>query len=154
MTAKFFALVANTNYAIMKEIKTIILFLVLIIGSPTFAQNEKCNSFEVFMNDSKEEFTNIRQTPNGIIILKINHENYNEYGYILNVIGFENNWLKINKIEGVEELKASNFEGWIHNSVVGITNTHDIFLLDKPNGSKLVKVEGESGETFKIIDLN
>lgn len=133
----------------MKKTNWLVL-LATFLCSTIFAQKQKCNSFEVFFDDDKGEFTNVRSSPNGIIQFKINHKNYNSWGYLVNVIGFKNGWLKINKIEGTEECIITNFEGWVHKSVVGIATTHDIYLLDKPNGKKVFKVTGETLEFYKV----
>ncbi|WP_282079531.1 hypothetical protein [Aquimarina algiphila] len=130
-----------------------LVLLLMFLCNISYAQNEKCNSFEVFFDSDhdKGEFTNVRATPGGVIIFKINHKNYNSWGYSVNVINSKDSWLKINKITGTEECIISNFEGWIHVSVVGISTTHDIYLLDKPNGKKIIKVRGETLEHFKIL---
>lgn len=107
----------------------------------------KTKPFNVYLDD-KDNYSNIRERPNGEIVLKIN--NMHSYGYILNVIGFENGWLKINKINGIDTYSISEFEGWIHSSIVGIAATHDMDLLDQPNGKKVLEYKGETGETFKI----
>jgi len=62
---------------------------------------------------------------------KINHIDYNSHGYSIHVIDFKNGWLKINRISGIDESLISDFEGWIHTSVVGISTTYDIYLLVK-----------------------
>ncbi len=135
----------------MKKILNLTL-LIIIWNNVSYAQNKKCNSFEVWIDDDKGEFTNIRAEPNGTIIFKINHKNYNNWGYLVNVIDSKNDWLKINNITGMDECEISNFEGWIHTSVVGITTTHDIYLLDEPNGKRLLKIIGETLEHFKVLD--
>ena len=135
----------------MKRTSKLLLLLVVFLSNMSFAQNEKCKSFKVYVDDDKDEFTNIRQTPNGTVIFKINKD-YNA-GIILNVIDFKEGWLKINKLEGVDELTMSNFVGWIHNSVVGVGATHNIYLSNKPKGKKILKIEGEQGDIFRIIDM-
>lgn len=113
--------------------------------------NCEIKPFEVYI-DTEEDYSNIRENPNGEIVLKIN--NKHGYGYILNVIGFENGWLKINRISGIDEYQITEFEGWIHNSLVGATTTHNLDLVDKPNSKLFVgKLIGEQ-DTFKIIDAN
>lgn len=136
----------------MKRIHQFI-FILFVLCNWSYAQNEECNSFQVWIDidDNPGEFTNIRATPNGIINFKINHGNYNSWGYFINVIGSDNTWLKINHIAGTEECVISNFEGWIHSSVVAISTTHDIYLLDQPNGEKVIKVTGETLEHYKVF---
>ncbi len=53
----------------------------------------------------------------------------------------------------LDDYSISEFGGWIHGSIVGITITHNIDLLDKPNGKKVLEYQGETGETFKIKDI-
>lgn len=135
----------------MIKLKAIVL-LIVMLSLTGYAQDTSCTSFTVWIDDDKGEFTNIRSNPNGTIILKINHKNYNSWGYMVNVIGAKNGWLKINRISGTEACVISDFEGWIHTSVVGISTTHDIYLLDKPNGKKVFKVTGETLEHFKVLN--
>lgn len=115
-------------------------------------KDEKCSikPFEVYLDD-EDEYSNIRATPGGPIVLKINNEH--AYGYILNVIDFKSGWLKINKINGVDGYRISEFEGWVHTSIVGLGTTHDINVLDQPNGNTIVgKLQGEQ-DRFKIRDV-
>jgi SH3-like domain-containing protein len=134
-----------------------ILLAVCILSSNfIFSQESKIYScktipFEVYLDD-EDNYSNIRENPNGRIVLKIN--NIDSYGYILNVIDFENGWLKINEINSVDANLISEFEGWIHSSIVGVALSHNVDLLDKPNGKKVLKLEGETGETFKIKDIH
>lgn len=116
------------------------------------SKDDKCSvkPFKVYLDDA-DDYSNIRESPKGEIVLKIN--NTYSYGYILNVIDFKEGWLKINKISGVDEYEISEFEGWVHSSVVGASATHNIDVFDKPNSiTKVGKLKGEQ-DTFKIIDV-
>lgn len=125
-----------------------------VLNPVLFQENKdaKCTikPFEVYLDD-EDEYSNIRATPGGQIVLKINNEH--SYGYILNVIDIEKGWLKINEINGLEDYRISEFEGWVHTSIVGLGTTHDIDILDKPNGTnKMGKLLGEQ-DRFKIKDV-
>lgn len=136
-------------------IRLMILTVLTSLLNPTFlqkGQDEKCSikPFAVYLDD-EDEYSNIRATPGGAIVLKIN--NKHSYGYILNVIDFKDGWLKINEINGVDGYRISEFEGWVHTSIVGLGTTYDIDALDQPNGTrKMGKVLGEQG-SFKIKDV-
>lgn len=136
-------------------IRLITLTIFILFFNFSFLQeskNDKCTvkPFEVYLDD-EDTYSNIRDSPKGNIVLKINSKY--SYGYILNVIDFKDGWLKINKISGVEEYEISEFEGWIHSSIVGVATTHNIDLFDKPNSkTKVGKLIGEQ-DTFKIKDV-
>ncbi|NET35709.1 MAG: hypothetical protein F6K19_27400 [Cyanothece sp. SIO1E1] len=137
-------------------IKLMILTLSAALWNPTFLpenKNLECSvkPFEVYLDD-EDEFSNIRTTPGGPIVLKLN----NRYasGYILQVIDFEYGWLKINKISGVDGYRISEFEGWVHTSIVGLGTTYDLDVLGLPNGTtKVGRVLGEQ-DTFTIKDVH
>ncbi len=76
-----------------------------------------------------------------VLFLKIN--NSNSDGYILQVVGYKSNWLKINKITNVDGMEIENFEGWIHKSIIGASITHTTNLFNKPNGQRIGKLIGE-----------
>ncbi|WP_430906628.1 hypothetical protein [Maribacter sp. 2-571] len=131
--------------------KVFVLLLFVSFYKVSFSQEnkEKCNiePFEVFTEDN-DDFSNIRADPQGTIILKLN--NKHSYGYMLNVIDMKDGWMKINTVTGVDGIDISNFEGWIHNSIVGATVTHDVRVYDKPNSKNMVgELIGEQ-HTFKI----
>ena len=115
--------------------KLIILTLCITLFNTSFSQESNdtytIKPFKAYIDD-KDDYSNIRDSPRGEIVLKLN----NTYGYILNIIGYENGWFKINNISGVDEYDISNFEGWIHGSIVGAATTLDLELLDKPNGKR------------------
>jgi len=136
-------------------IRLIILTIFLSFANFSFSQEIKNNQckikpFEVYLDD-KDSYSNIRESPNGNIVLKINNEQ--SAGYSINVIDFQDGWLKINRISGVDGYEISEFEGWIHHSIVGAGTTYDLELLDKPNSKIIVgKLIGEL-DTFKIVDV-
>ncbi|MFK8046179.1 MAG: hypothetical protein AB8B72_11835 [Crocinitomicaceae bacterium] len=135
--------------------KRIVVFTILtsLIGL-SFSNQIKGDScivkpFKVYRDD-KDTWSNIRNQPNGEIVLKLNTD-YSD-GYILTVIDFEDGCLNINHIAGIDEYEVSNFEGWVHWSIVGAATTYNLDLLDKPNGKTIIgKLIGEK-DTFKIIN--
>ncbi|MDB2462728.1 hypothetical protein N9W61_01325 [Algibacter sp.] len=135
--------------------KLILLTLCLVFFNVSFSQeskNDVCTvkPFKAYIDD-KDDYSNIRESPSGSIVLKLN--NTYGYGYTLNIIGYEKGWLKINGISGVDAYEISNFEGWIHGSIVGAGTTHDIELLDKPNSkTKIGTLKGEQ-DAFKIKEV-
>lgn len=107
--------------------------------------------FQAYIDD-KDDYSNIRNSPKGEIVLKIN--NKYSYGYIINIIDCKDGWFKIDHISGIDEYQVSNFEGWVHSSIVGAAVTHSVDLLDEPNGkTKVGKLIGEQ-DSFKIIDAH
>ena len=129
----------------MKSIIVIIIFILFFNSS--FSQEHISNDctiteFEVYIDD-EDSFSNIRKSPKGQIVLKLN--NTNSYGYVLNVIDAKDGWLKINRISGVDEYDISNFIGWVHNSIVGAAVTHSLDVFEKPNikSNKVGKLIGE-----------
>ncbi|NRB48023.1 MAG: hypothetical protein HRU41_10155 [Saprospiraceae bacterium] len=136
-------------------IKLLILTFCAALLNPTFSQEKdnKCNikPFEVYLDD-EDEFSNIRATPGGQIVLKLN--NQYAYGYILHVIDFQDGWLKIDEINGIDGYRISEFEGWVHTSIVALGTTYNIDVLDEPNGTtKVGQVLGEQ-DTFKIKEVH
>ena len=137
----------------MKKI-VVVTFLILLSNiSYTQEDNEcKVKPFEAYIDDG-DKFSNIRESPAGEIILKIN--NKYSYGYIINIIDFKDGWFKINKIEGIDAYDVENFEGWVHSSIVGAFATYDLNLVQKPNGKvQTGKIKGQNGHSFKIIDMH
>jgi len=115
----------------LNMIKLITLTIFISFFNYSFSQenkNDECNvkPFEVYLDD-EDTYSNIRDNPKGNIVLKISNK-YSS-GYIINVIDFEDGWLKINRISGVDGCEISNFEGWIHSSIVGAGTTHNLDLL-------------------------
>lgn len=137
-------------------IRLMVLTLCTSVLNPIFSpknKDKKCSikPFEVYLDD-EDEYSNIRATPGGAIVLKLN--NTYSYGYILKVIDFKDGWLKINEINGVEDYKISEFEGWVHTSIVGLGTTYDIDVLDQPKGTtKVGKLQGEQ-DRFQITDVH
>lgn len=137
----------------MKQLVVSMLCFLTITGAFSQEMNTiKCNitPFNVYIDDA-DEFSSIRNSPNGEIVLKIS--NTQSYGYILNVIGFKNNWLKIDMITGVDSYRITNFVGWVHSSIIAASVTHTTNLFNKPNGNITGQLKGETG-AFKIIDVH
>jgi len=139
-----------------KIIRKLALVLIIFLSTVSFSQENKNNTckskpFKAFITD-KDAFSNIRATPNGQIVLKINAEYL--YGCVVNIIDFKDGWFKINEVNGVDGYKVSEFEGWLHSSIVGAATTHDLDVMDTPNGKiKVGKLIGENGDTFKITAM-
>lgn len=76
-----------------------------------------CN-FDAYRTDP-DEFTNIRNSPNGEVVLKLDEKDENFAFFTL--IDAKDGWFKLaNPIETMEGSTAiPGGEGWIHNSVIG-----------------------------------
>jgi len=133
----------------------LIITFLTILGNISFSQEDnacKIKSFEAYTHDS-DEFSNIRESPGGVVILKIN-TSYDE-GCVVNIIDFEDGWFKIDTISALSGYEVTNFQGWIHSSIIGASTTYDLNLVDQPNGKEKVgTIKGENGHTFKIIDVH
>jgi len=56
-------------------------------------------------------------------------------------------------MRGVNEITVTNFEGWIHTSIVGAAVTYSFDVLDEPNGKiKVGRLIGEQ-DTLKIKEV-
>lgn len=135
----------------MKTILTFLLFILL--GHNLFSQQGndcKIQPFKAYISDT-DTFSNIRVAPTGGILLKINNTYLD--GWVMNIIDFENGWFKIDSLSGVSGCEITSFEGWIHSSIVGVSATYDLNVMDSPNGkTKLGIIKRENGETFRILD--
>ncbi|WP_136468074.1 hypothetical protein [Flagellimonas onchidii] len=139
----------------MKELTTLLFFLLFLnfsFSQDTANDNYSFKPFDVYLDDSSGSFSNIRATPcgKGVIILKIDDQTDI---FQFSVIDYKNGWLKINSIWSfVHDYNITDLEGWVHSSIVGIGAIHDFDLLDKPNGKKIARLKGESGD-YKIEDV-
>ncbi|MDX1349005.1 MAG: hypothetical protein R3279_02095 [Putridiphycobacter sp.] len=135
--------------------KILLPLLFITLFNFSFAQESATDTcvvtpFQVYLQD-QDPFSNIRNAPGGDIILKIN--NQHGYGYILTIIDFKNGWFKINHVSGIDSYDITNFEGWIHSSIVAAATTYDLVLMDKPNGTITTgKLKGEH-DTFNITNV-
>jgi len=139
----------------MKKLITFLLITLTLTLNYSFSQeteNSKADivPFNVFLFDTTEVYSNIRLNPNGEIMLKLD---YNTDYFILKIIDYKDGWFKINDIVSVEfGYNISNFEGWIHHSIVAVTTRKDLVLKKKPNSKKTVgTIDLET--TVKIIDV-
>lgn len=133
----------------------IILLLLTLTCNYSFSQETEKNNtgimpFSVFLFDTTDVYSNVRINPNGEIMLKLDYSN--DY-FILTVIDYKNGWFKINNIVSVEYgYNISNFEGWIHHSLIAVTTRKNLELKEKPNSKKMVgTINLET--TVQIIDV-
>jgi len=136
--------------------KRILIFLLLVsLGQNVFSQQGndcKIEPFEAYINDT-DTFSNIRVDPAGEILFKVNNTYLD--GWVMHIIEYENGWFKIDNLSGVSGCEMSSFEGWVHGSIVGVSATYDLNVLDSPNGkTKLGTIKGENGDTFQILDAH
>lgn len=121
----------------------IILYICLLVSIFNHAQNCPITSFDVALSDDSGSDTNIRVSPNGEIILKLNKLD----DFVLKVIDYKDNWLKIYKITSVNYgYEISELNGWIHQTKVGLWTRKEINLLTDPlTGNSVGIIEGEKG---------
>lgn len=116
-------------------------------------KDKKCKptSFIVYLNDKAKGYSNVRETPNGYVILKLDNK-YDDY--MLTIVDIKNSWLKVSEISSVNGgYNIINLEAWVHTSVVGAGVTHNLDVFNKPNGkTKVGTLKGEE-DTFKIKDI-
>ena len=121
---------------------------------------EACTSSRLgtYLNDPDKSGTNIRKTPNGVIITKLVRQDGNQ-DYLIIVTASKNGWVKIESpIQGMEsDIKIPNGEAWIHGSLLAVdtrnyANEH-LNLLDEPEGGKVLKVLKKQEVGLKIKDL-
>ncbi|MEZ4859021.1 MAG: hypothetical protein R2781_09445 [Flavobacteriaceae bacterium] len=137
----------------MRSLTTILLWI--LCNTNVFSQQGndcKIQPFKAYIDDI-DVFSNVRATPTGEIILKINNQVLD--GWVMRIIDFENGWFKIDSLSGVSGCEMASFEGWVHNSIVGASNTYDLNLWDSPHGkTKVGFIKGENGDTFKILEAH
>lgn len=114
-----------------------------------YTENGIFTPLEVYLDDLDEGKTNIRQSPNGKIILSLDETK--DY-YTLTITASKNGWFKVTKIEGVESdhIEIPKGDAWIHHSVIGISTRRKIELLDAPEEGNIVgTIEQETGVKIK-----
>ena len=101
----------------------------------------------VFVDDS-DNGTNIRQEPNGNIILKLKEQS--DY-FTLTITEANNGWFKVVKAIGIDNnnIEIPGRRGWIHSSVIGVSTRKDIELLDAPYGTKIGTIGQEISVRIK-----
>lgn len=129
----------------------ILLFINLLFSQKNNDKKCKIVPFEVYLDDKAEGFSNIRESPNGYIVLKLNNK-FDDY--ILKIVDIKNSWLKVSEINSLSGYDITNLEAWIHTSIVGAGVTHNLEVFNKPNGkTKIGMLKGEE-DTFKIKDIH
>ena len=112
----------------------------------------------VTWDDPDQSGTNIRNSPGGKVIAKINPSDFPD-GCMLEIVEASNGWLRIKgTLHGPEnDINLPNNEGWIHGSVV-TTGTRNyggqrINILDTPNTGKSVGSINSEAYGLRILDL-
>jgi len=114
------------------------LFVVYILLSVniTIAQNSDCSfsPFNVYLSDESESKSNIREKPNGDVILEL--DNQNEF-FQLRIVDYKDGWLKTDHITTFNYgYEISKLEGWVHHSIVTAFTRKKITLYDSPSGTR------------------
>ncbi len=133
-----------------------------VSNSETSYLQEKINcdssKLAVIWDDPDQSGTNIRNSPGGKVIAKINPSDFPD-GCMFEIVEASNGWLRIQgTLQGPDnEINLPNDEGWIHNSVVSIGTRnysgHRINILDAPNSRKSVGSINIEVSGLRIIDL-
>lgn len=112
----------------------------------------------VSWDDPDQSGTNIRNSPSGKVIAKINPSDFPD-GCMLEIVEAANGWLRIKgTLHSPEnDINLPNNEGWIHNSVISVGTRNyggqTIQILDSPkNGNSVGKITKES-YGLRILDL-
>lgn len=112
----------------------------------------------VIWDDPDQSGTNIRNSPGGKVIAKINPSDFPD-GCMFEIVGASNGWLRIQgTLQSPDiEIKLPSDEGWIHSSVVSIATRNysgqRINILDAPNSGKSVGSINIEASGLRIIDL-
>jgi SH3-like domain-containing protein len=114
----------------------------------------------VTWDDPDKSGTNIRNSPGGKVIAKINPSDFPD-GCMMEIVEASNGWFRINGgIEGPgdeSDIALPGNVGWIHGSVV-TTGTRNyggqkINILDEPNNGKIVGSITTEVYGLRILDL-
>lgn len=142
---------AYLNILIIIEIMKKSLIILCIINS-FFICAQVCtfSPFNVALSDDSGSDTNIRNEPNGDIVLKLNKIDE----FVLHATDYKDGWFKINYISSVHYgYDITNLNGWTHQSTIGLWTRKKINLLDVPEtGTSLGSIDGENGPV-KIKDI-
>ena len=133
-------------------------------NSETTEPQEKrnCDPSRIFVtwDDPDQSGTNIRNSPSGKVIAKINPSDFPD-GCMLEIVEASNGWLRIQgaiqSAGGMNDIVLPNNEGWIHNSVVSVGTRNyggqTIKILDSPKtGNSVGKITRES-YGLRVLDL-
>ena len=115
----------------------------------------KVVSFRAYISDpDKVNPTNVRKTPSGDIILKLERNS----DYIIYIVACQGRWFKVDKIEPTDsKIDIPGGAGWIHGSVIGFSTRNygnqKLNLYEKANAnSKVVEVLKYETE-LKLVDI-
>ena len=140
---------ADENGECLSTEKITTLKSTLKFNGEEYTENGAFRPLDVFLTDPDEKLTNIRQEPNGKVILKIDDEK--DY-YTLTITEAKDGWFKLVTVEGVDygNVDIPGGKGWIHHSLVGAGTRRNIKLLDAPEGELVVgTIEQEIGVQIK-----
>lgn len=99
--------------------------------------------FQAWVTDPDPTGTNVRQTPNGVVMRILMP---NEHSYMVNVLEEWNGWFRIdNPIQQLDTEEDLYSDGdmptlWIHSSLLGCTTLRDVQLLKEPSSSSPVSI--------------
>ena len=99
--------------------------------------------FQAWVTDPDPTGTNVRQTPNGVVMRILMP---NEHSYMVNVLEEWNGWFRIdNPIQQLDTEEDLYCDGdmptlWIHSSLLGCTTLRDVQLLKEPSSSSPVSI--------------
>jgi len=131
-----------------------ILFLICAMSSAYIAaaQNSDCSfsPFNVYISDEGEEKSNVREKPNGDVILELDHQN--EY-FQLRIVDYKDGWLKTDHITTSNYgYEISQLYGWVHHSIVTAFTRKEVTLYDAPSGTKTAfTIDAETDIIIKNI---
>ena len=99
--------------------------------------------FQAWVTDPDPTGTNVRQTPNGVVMRILMP---NEHSYMVSVLEEWNGWFRIdNPIQVLDTEEDLYCDGemptlWIHSSLLGCTTRVDVQLLKEPSSSAPVSI--------------
>lgn len=122
--------------------------------------NDNCSKGEltVYVEDYDKTGTNIRNSPNGDVVLTLPDEE-GEAEYMLRLTESKNGWFKVlSPVEGMEsDVEIPNGEGWIHHSVIAVGTRNyggkELELLDNHENGKVVGVIKEEVYGLRVKEL-
>ncbi|MFK7810020.1 MAG: hypothetical protein AB8F74_19600, partial [Saprospiraceae bacterium] len=112
-----------------------------------YRENGSFAPIDVYLTDPDVNGTNVRQEPNGKIILKLKDDYFT-----LTITEAREGWFKLKKIIGVEgnNIEIPGGAAWVHHSVIGVSTRRKIKLLDKPKDGRVVgTIDQEIGVQVK-----
>ena len=124
-------------------------FIVLTFGLAIQAQETACKIYAYVVD----------KDPNGLNVRKGAGKNFDvlgkimpdEDGVIVDVIGFENGWLKIENAETIEGAKAFDGRGWVFASMLATTTRMKTKLYSEPNAKSKSLANLPEEEEVKLV---